>query len=113
MENSDQVILPRLEAETFRVIGKHDNDYNKKSWQDQVKIFLIKLNWSITKKWKFVDLSLHTGRQFGHIFYGQNGRVVKAMDCKSIGLCTRGIESNLFRFFNWFYGEMDSNLQFE
>ena len=57
--------------------------------------------------------SLHTGRQFGHIYYGQNGRVVKAMDCKSIGLCTRGIESNFFRFFNWFYGEMDSNLQFE
>ena len=113
VENNDQVILPGLEAETFWVIGTHDNDYNKKSWQDQVKIFLIKLNWSITKKWKFVDLSLHTGRQFGHIFYGQNGRVVKAMDCKSIGLCTRGIESNLFRFFNWFYGEMDSNLQFE
>ena len=35
------------------------------------------------------------------------------MDCKFIGLCTRGIESDLFRFFNWFYGELDSNLQFE
>ena len=46
--------------------------------------------------------SLHTGSQFGHIYYGQNGRVVKAMDCKSIGFCTRGIKSNLFRFFNWF-----------
>ena len=56
VENNDQVILPRLEAATFWVIGTHDNDYNKKSWQDQVKIFLIKLNWSITKKWKFVDL---------------------------------------------------------
>ena len=56
VENNDQVILPRLEAETFWVIGTHDNDYNKQSWQDQVKIFLIKLNWSITKKWKFVDL---------------------------------------------------------
>ena len=56
VENNDQVILPRLEAETFWVIGTHDNDYNKKSWQDQVKIFLIKLNLSITKNWKIVDL---------------------------------------------------------
>ena len=31
-ENNDQVILPRIEAETFWVIGTHDNDYNKKSW---------------------------------------------------------------------------------
>ena len=31
-------------------------DYNEKSWQDKVKIFLIMLNWSIPKKWKFVDL---------------------------------------------------------
>ena len=37
MENNDQVILSGLEAETFWVIGTHDNDYNKKSWQDQVK----------------------------------------------------------------------------
>ena len=86
VENNDKVILPGLEEETFCCT---------------------------TKKWKFVDLSLHTGRQFGPIFYGQNGRVVKAMDCISIGLCTRGIESNLFRFFIWFYGEMDSNFQFE
>ena len=40
----DQNILPGLEEETFWVIGTHDNDYNKKSWQDQVKIFLIMLN---------------------------------------------------------------------
>ena len=56
VENNDQVILAGLEAETFLVIGTHDNDYNKKSWQDQVKIFLIMLNSSTTKKWKFVDL---------------------------------------------------------
>ena len=35
------------------------------------------------------------------------------MDCKSFGLCTRGFESHLCRFFNWFYGEMDSNLLFD
>ena len=56
MENNDQVILAGLEAETFWVIGTYDNDYNKKFWQDQVKIFLIMLNLSTTKKWKFVDL---------------------------------------------------------
>ena len=56
VENNDQVILAGLEAETFWVIGTHDNDYNKKFWQDQIKIFLIMLNWSTTKKWKFVDL---------------------------------------------------------
>ena len=56
VENNDQVILAGLEAETFWVIGTHDNDYNKKCWQDQVKIFLILLNLSTTKKWKFVDL---------------------------------------------------------
>ena len=55
VENNDQMIRPRLEEETFCVIDTHDNDYNKKSWQDQVKIFLIMLNWSTTKKWKFVD----------------------------------------------------------
>ena len=53
--NNDQGILAGLEAETFWVIGTYDNDYNKKFWQDQVKIFLIMLNWSTTKKWKFVD----------------------------------------------------------
>ena len=56
VENNDQVILAGLEAETFWVIGTYDNDYNKKSWQDQVKIFLILLNLSTTKKWKFADL---------------------------------------------------------
>ena len=55
VENNNQVILPGLEEETFWVFGTHDNDYNKKSRQDQVKIFLIMLNWSTTKKWKFVD----------------------------------------------------------
>ena len=56
VENNDQVILPGLAEETLWVVGTHDNDYNKKSWQDQVKIFLIMLNWSTTKKWKFFDL---------------------------------------------------------
>ena len=50
VENNNQVILPRLEEETFWVIGTHNNDYNKKFWQDQVNIFLIMLIWSITKK---------------------------------------------------------------
>ena len=44
VENNDQVILARLEAETFWVIGTHDKDYNKKSWREQLKIFLIMLN---------------------------------------------------------------------
>ena len=52
----ENLILAGLEAETFWVIGTHDNDYNKKFWRDQLKIFLIMLNWSIPKKWKFVDL---------------------------------------------------------
>ena len=56
VENNDQVILPGLKEETFWVIGTHDNDDNKKSWQDQLKFLLIMLNWSINKKWKFVDL---------------------------------------------------------
>ena len=43
--NNDQVILAGLEAETFWVIGIYNNDYNKKSWQDQVKIVLIIFNW--------------------------------------------------------------------
>ena len=51
-----QVILPGLEEETFWVIGTHDNDYNKKCWQDQVKIFLILLNLITTKKWKSINL---------------------------------------------------------
>ena len=56
VENNDQVILAGLEDGTFWVIGTYGNDYNKKSWQDQVEIFLIMLNLSTTKKWKFVDL---------------------------------------------------------
>ena len=56
VEKNDQVILPGLEAETFWVLGTHNNGNNKKSLQDQVKMFLIMLNWSITKKWKFVEL---------------------------------------------------------
>ena len=55
VENNDQVILRGLEAGTFWVIGTHDNDYNKSFWQNEVKIFLIMLNWSITKKWNFVN----------------------------------------------------------
>ena len=50
LENKDQVFLAGIEAETFWVISTHDNDYKKKSWQDQVKVFLIMLNWSTTKK---------------------------------------------------------------
>ena len=55
VENNDQVILPGLQAGTFWVIGTHDNDFDKKSWKDQVKIFLITLNWIIPKKWVFVN----------------------------------------------------------
>ena len=56
VENNNQVILAGLETGTFWVIGTHNNEYNKKSRQDQIKFFLIMLNWSINKKWKFVDL---------------------------------------------------------
>ena len=55
VKNNDQVILSGLEAETFWVIGTHDNDYNKKSWLDQVIFFLIMPNCSIPKKCKFVN----------------------------------------------------------
>ena len=44
VEYDDQVIMPGLDTGTFWVIGRHDNDDNKKSWQDQVKIFLIMPN---------------------------------------------------------------------
>ena len=37
MENNDQVIMPGFETGTFRVIGRHDKDNNKKSRQDQIK----------------------------------------------------------------------------
>ena len=69
VENNDQVILAGLEAETFWVIGTHDNDYNKKCWQDQVKIFLILLNLT-TKKWKFVDLKfLYKKTVWSHLLW--------------------------------------------
>ena len=41
VEKNDQVILVRLETGIFWVIGTQDNDYNKKSWQDQVKNFWL------------------------------------------------------------------------
>ena len=44
VENNDQVILSGIEAETIWVIGTYDKDYNKKSWKDQLKNFLIMLN---------------------------------------------------------------------
>ena len=56
VEYNDQVILPGLEMGTSWVISTHNNDYIEKSWQDQVKIFLIMLNWSIGKNLKFVNL---------------------------------------------------------
>ena len=37
VENNDQVIMPGFETGTFRVIGRHDKDNNKKSRQDQIK----------------------------------------------------------------------------
>ena len=80
MKNNDQVSLAGLEAETFWVIGTHDNDYNKKFWQDQVKIFLILLNLSTTKKWKFVDLIYIQKDSLVTPIIDKNCRVVKAMD---------------------------------
>ena len=56
VENNNQVILAGFETGTFWMIETHDNDNNKKSLKDQVKMFSIMLNWSITKKWKFVEL---------------------------------------------------------
>ena len=41
VETNDQVILPGIETETFWVISTHNNDYNEKSWQDQLKIFWL------------------------------------------------------------------------
>ena len=41
VENNDQVIMPGLETGNFWVIGRHDNDYYKKSWQNKVKIFWL------------------------------------------------------------------------
>ena len=59
VENNDQVILPGLETWTFWVIGTHENDYNKKSWQDKRKIFFIMLNWIITRTWKFYQYKVY------------------------------------------------------
>ena len=81
VENNNQVILPGLEEETFWVIGTHDNDYNKKFWQDQVKIILIMLNICITKKWKFVDLKFtYRKTVLSHLLL-TNGRLIEAIDC--------------------------------
>ena len=55
VENNDQVILPGLEEETFWVIGTHANEYNKKFWQDQVKIFFNYAELMYHNKIKFVD----------------------------------------------------------
>ena len=44
VENNEQVIMSGLETGTFRVIGRHDKDYNENSQYDQVKIFFIMLN---------------------------------------------------------------------
>ena len=41
VENNDQVIPDGFETGTFWMIGTHDNDDNKKSWQDQVKCFWL------------------------------------------------------------------------
>ena len=57
--------------------------------------------------------NLHIEIQFSYSFCSQTGRVVKAIDWKSIGLFTRGFKTHFRLFFNWFYGVMDSNLQFE
>ena len=110
VENNDQEILSGLESETF---GLHDIDYNKKSWQDQVKFFLIMLIWSIPKRCNLSIENLHIEIQFWYSFCRQNGLVVKAIDWKSIRLFTRGFKIHLRRFFNWFYGVIDSNLQFD
>ena len=37
--NNDQVILPMFESETICVLGTNYNEYNKKSWQDQINFF--------------------------------------------------------------------------
>ena len=81
VEKNDQVILVRLETGIFWVIGTQDNDYNKKSWQDQVKNFW--LCW-IEVSLRNGNLSIENGhieRQFSHSFYGQNVREIKAKDC--------------------------------
>ena len=93
--NNDQVILPGFESEIICVLGTHYNEYNKKSWQDQINFFLIMLNWSIPKEWNLSIENLHIEIQFSYSFRRQNGQVVKAMDWKSIGLFKRGFETCL------------------
>ena len=91
--NNDQVILPGFESETICVLGTHYNEYNKKSWQDQINFFLIMLNWIIPKEWNLSIENLHIEIQFSYSICRQNGQVVKAMDWKSIGLFKRGFET--------------------
>ena len=80
VENNDQVILPRLETGIFWWIDTQDNDYNKKSWQEQVKNFwLCWIEVSLRNGNLWIE-NLHIERQFRHSFYGQNRRVVKAKD---------------------------------
>ena len=93
VENNDQVILPGFESETIWVIGTQYNEYNKKSWQNQIIFFLIILNWSIPIEWNLSIENLHIEIQFSYSFRRQNGQVVKAMDWKSIGLFKRGFET--------------------
>ena len=112
-ENNDQVIMPGLETATLWVIGRHDTNYNKKSWQNQVNFFLIMVIWSFPKRCNLSIENLHIEIQFRYSFCRQKGRMVKAMEWKSIGLFTRGFKTHLCRFLNWFYGVMDSNLQFK
>ena len=81
VENNDQVILARLETGIFWVIGTQDNDYNKKSWQDQVKNFWLCWIEVSLRNGNLSIENLHIERQFGHSFYGKNGREVKAKDC--------------------------------
>ena len=102
-----------LEAKTFWVIGTHDNDHNKKCWQDQVKIFLILLKLSTTKKWKFVDLKFtYKKTVWSHLLWskwpsgwGYGLEIYWALHT--------WVHNPSSSFFNWFYGVMDSNLQFE
>ena len=81
VENNDQVILPRLETGIFWWIDTQDNDYNKKSWQEQVKNFWLCWIEVSLRNGNLSIENLHIERQFRHSFYGQNGREVKAKDC--------------------------------
>ena len=81
VKNNDQVILSRLETGIFWVIGTQDNDYNKNSWQDQVKNFWLCWIEVSLRNGNLSIENLHIERLFGHSFYEQNGREVKAKDC--------------------------------